>query len=221
MFTGIVEEVGSLLSVSPDGLGRRLVIQGRRVLQELKIEDSVAVNGVCLTVVERQGDRFAVQAVAETLAKTSLGSLRAGSALNLERALTPATRMGGHFVQGHVDCAGLVHAFPREEPGRRLVLEFPPEFDRYVARTGSIAVEGVSLTVAAVEPGRAQIALIPHTLEHTTLGRLQPGDRVNLEFDCLAKYVERLLEAGPRAADPGPGGHGGGLSESRLRELGF
>jgi riboflavin synthase len=220
MFTGIVEEVGQLLSVSPDGRGRRLVIQGRRVLEGLKIEDSIAVNGVCLTVIEAEGGRFAVQAVPETLAKTSIGSLRPGSPLNLERAVTPTTRMGGHFVQGHVDCTGTVQAFPREEPGRRLVLAFPPDFGRYLARTGSIAIEGVSLTVAAVSAGRAEIALIPHTLEHTTLGRLQAGDTVNLEFDCLAKYVERLLEAGLVPGQPAPPGNGG-LSESRLRELGY
>jgi riboflavin synthase len=220
MFTGIVEEVGRLVSAAAEGRGRRLVIRGQRVLDGLKVEDSIAINGVCLTVVELKPDGFAVQTVAETLAKTSIGSLRPGAAVNLERALTPSTRMGGHFVQGHVDCTGVVSAFPDEHPGRRLVLEFPAEFARYVARTGSIAIEGVSLTVAVTKAsakGHTEIALIPHTLDHTTLGTLKPGDTVNLEFDCLAKYVEQLLLAG---VQPVPAGSPT-LTEARLRELGY
>ncbi|MCA9783408.1 MAG: riboflavin synthase [Calditrichaeota bacterium] len=218
MFTGIVEETGVLASSTVEGQGRRLVISAARVLEGLKIEDSIAVNGVCLTVVRIDGQQFQLQAVAETLAKTSLGNLRTGSKVNLERALTPSTRIGGHYVQGHVDCVGRLAAIRAEHPGKRFVLEFPREYSRYVARTGSIAIEGVSLTVAATTAGSAEIALIPHTLDNTTLGALRAGDPVNLEFDCLAKYVEQLLLHG---LEPAGRAAGGSLSEQRLRELGY
>ncbi len=212
MFTGIVEETGRLERVEPLADGRQLRIGAARVLEDLKIEDSIAVNGVCLTVVARDAAGFSVQAVRETLSKTTIGSLSAGAALNLERALTPSTRMGGHFVQGHVDCVGRVRSLTPADPGREVWITFPREFARYVVRTGSVAIEGVSLTVAAVEGDALKIALIPHTLDQTTLQGLAAGSALNLEFDCLAKYVEGVLAHGRPS---------GGLDEAALRRMGY
>lgn len=210
MFTGIVEELGRLESLRPEGGGKRLRVAATRVREGLKPEDSLLVNGVCLTVTSLAGGVIELQAVAETLSKTTLGGLAAGRRLHLERALTLQTRLGGHLVQGHVDCVGRVTRLERTGLGAELELAFPRDFLKYAARTGSICLDGVSLTLAGAaraegHEGRARVALIPFTLEHTTLGERRPGEGLNVEFDCLAKYVEQLLSHGAER----PGGTGG------------
>ncbi|MCG3120668.1 MAG: Riboflavin synthase [bacterium] len=193
MFTGLVEEVGQIVAVESHGSSRRLTIHAQKILTDAKIDDSVCVSGVCLTVVARSEHTFQVQAVDETLRKTTLGNLRQGNRVNLERALRPTDRLGGHFVQGHVDgVAPIVELIP-QAAGKLLTLELSPELMRYVIQHGSITLDGVSLTVARVEEPRITIALIPHTLAQTTLGDRQPGDWLNVENDLLGKYVERLL----------------------------
>jgi riboflavin synthase len=210
MFTGIVEELGRLESIRPDGDGRRLRVRCARVLEDLKPEDSLLVNGVCLTAVSVQPALVELQAVAETLSKTTLGTLASGADLHLERALTLQTRLGGHIVQGHVDCVGRVVRLERTRLGGELELAVPADFLRYAARTGSVSLDGVSLTLAREarregSEARLCVALIPYTLTHTTLGTRRPGEGLNVEFDCLAKYLEQLLRYGgtPAGADPG------------------
>jgi riboflavin synthase alpha subunit len=160
----------------------------------VKVGDSVAIGGVCLTVTEASAGLLSFAAVPETLRRSSLGRLREGGRVNLEPALRAGEPLGGHIVQGHVDGVGRVRASEVEGGGRRLVLEVPPELGRYLVEKGSVAIDGVSLTIADVGPGMASFALVPHTLAATTLGSLAPGDEVNLEVDVVAKHVERLLE---------------------------
>jgi riboflavin synthase len=195
MFTGLIEERGRVTALEPLAGGRRLHIAARRVLEDLAVGASVAVDGCCLTVTALDSGFFAVEAVPETLARTTLGSLAVGDGVNLERALALGERLGGHLVQGHVDGVGVVRALVPEGEGRRLRLEVPEPLRRFVAEKGSIAVDGVSLTVAAGTPDGCEIALIPHTLEATGMGGYAPGRRVNLEVDLLARYLARLLDA--------------------------
>jgi len=192
MFTGLVREVGRVLSIEGSDTVR-LVVSAPRTAGQSALGDSVSIDGVCLTVVEAGGDTIAFDAVPETLARTSLGSLAEGSRVNLEPALRAGEALGGHYVQGHVDGVGAVRSVADEGDGRRLWFDAPPELLRYVVEKGSIAVQGTSLTVAGLDAGGFAVALIPHTLAETTLGSLAPGDQVNLEVDVLAKYVERLL----------------------------
>lgn len=191
MFTGIVEERGSVREISP----HRLVIECERVTAGSDVDASLCVSGVCLTVVERTARTLAFDVTPETLARSSLGALGVGDAVNLERPATLATPLGGHLVQGHVDGVGEIVAVEPNDAGATLVVRAPDRLMRYVAEKGSIAVDGISLTVAAVDGRSFAVALIPHTLEVTTLGRAAPGRPVNLEVDVIAKYVERLLEA--------------------------
>jgi riboflavin synthase len=201
MFTGIVEELGTVRSITPDEGGARLEITASQVLADAALGASIAVNGCCLTVVELHPDHWAADAVTETLDRTSLGSLRAGDRVNLERPVRLADRLGGHVVQGHVDAVGaLRERTPLPDGSTRMTFAAPAAVLRYVVEKGSITVDGISLTVAALddaaaldEDGTFEIAVIPHTLAVTTLGAKQPGDPVNLEVDVLAKYVERLL----------------------------
>jgi riboflavin synthase len=195
MFTGIVRELGRVEAVDARGDGVQLRVRAPDTAAAAAIGDSVALNGVCLTVTSRDGELLSFDAVPETLSRSSLGRLRAGAALNVEPALRAGEPLGGHIVQGHVDGVGRVRAVTPEGEGARLSVEAGPDLLRYCVEKGSIAVEGVSLTVAALADGAFEIALIPHTLAVTTLGRLQPGDEVNLEVDVLAKYVERLCSA--------------------------
>jgi riboflavin synthase len=200
MFSGIVEELGNVAAVDD----HRLAVTCSTVPTDSAIGASVAVNGVCLTVVERADDRLAFDVSAETLARTALGSLRPGAPVNLERPVTLATRLGGHLVQGHVDGVGRVVAVDRDATGgAALRIELPPELRRYVVHKGSIAVDGVSLTVAELHDDGVSIALIPHTLAVTTLGTAAPGDAVHLEVDVIAKYVERLAQAEAGRTDRG------------------
>jgi riboflavin synthase len=188
MFTGIVEERGTM-----DGLrDGRLSVRCRVAADGTAVGDSISVNGVCLTAVEAEPDRLGFDLAPETLARSSLGSLRPGDPVNLERPVTLASRLGGHLMQGHVDGVGTVEAVKREETGATMRIRLAPGLERYVVERGSIAVEGVSLTVAGAENGAFSVALIPHTLSATTLGDRRPGDAVNLEVDVIAKYVERL-----------------------------
>jgi riboflavin synthase len=173
--------------------GGRLTIEAPETSRDTQDGDSIAINGVCLTAVFSDGLLLAFDAVPETLARTSLGELEEGAQVNLEPALKAGDALGGHYVQGHVDGVGSVRDVQSEGEGKRITFDAPPELLRYVVEKGSIAVQGTSLTVAAVDGRGFAVALIPHTLTHTTLGELEPEDRVNLEADVLAKYVEKLL----------------------------
>ena len=195
MFTGIVRELGSVESVDGGAGGVRVRLRAAATAEGAALGDSVALNGVCLTVTAVSGELLAFDAVPETLRRTSLGRLAAGSPVNVEPALRAGEPLGGHIVQGHVDGVGRVRALEPEGDGRRLIVEAPPEILRYCVEKGSIGVEGVSLTIAALGPDAFEIALVPHTLEATTLGSLASGDEVNREVDVIAKYVERLLQA--------------------------
>jgi len=193
MFTGIVEEIGALRRVDATGSGARLEIECAHILDRLGIGDSVSVSGVCLTVTDRAERGFTVDVVPETLARTTIRHARPGTRVNLERAPTLTTVLGGHLVQGHVDT--MIELLERAAlgDGARLVFGLPAGTARYVAEKGSVAVDGVSLTVAAVTLNAFTVALIPHTAERTTLGSLAVGQPANLEVDIIAKYVERLL----------------------------
>jgi riboflavin synthase len=194
MFTGIVEELGAVRRISHHDGGARLEITAHRVLGDAEIGASISVNGCCLTVVELGSDWWAADAVTETLDRTSLGALRDGDAVNLERPVRLADRLGGHLVQGHVDAVGtIVGKHPMGDGSVHVVVSAPREVLRYVVEKGSITVDGISLTVAAVLDDGFQVAVIPHTLAVTTLGARVAGARVNLEVDLIAKYVERLL----------------------------
>lgn len=204
MFTGIVESVGTVVSVEPTPAGRRLRIRAPEVTEGLPLGGSVAVDGACLTAVEVQPDGFTVDVIAPTLERTVAGSYGVGSRVNLERSLRLGDRLDGHLVQGHVDGVGEVLAVEVEGDTHRVDLSLPFEVDRVTVLHGSITVNGVSLTVNALPaPGRGQVALIPHTRRVTTLGALAPGQRVNLEGDLIGKHVGRML-AQRSAASPSP-----------------
>jgi len=195
MFTGIVEEQGRVRRIERREGGARLEFEAHAVLEDAEIGASIAVNGCCVTVVDRGDDWWAADAVIETLDRTALGSLGVGDPVNFERPLRLADRLGGHLVQGHVDAVGRVEAREVQPDGStRLRCSAPPELLRYVVEKGSITVDGVSLTVAGVEADGFTVAVIPHTLAVTTLGVKLPREPVNLEVDVLAKYVERLLD---------------------------
>jgi riboflavin synthase len=204
VFTGIVEEVGTLVVREDQGNSARLQIRARTVLDGVALGDSIAVNGVCLTVTDVRPDEadfvWGTDVMAETLARSSLGALSGGDPVNLERAVPPLGRLGGHLVQGHVDGVGTVLSRTPGEHWEVVRIAVPPPLARYVVEKGSIAVDGVSLTVSAVSAASDpepwfEVSLIPTTLRETTLGGRTPGDPVNLEVDVIAKYVERLLEA--------------------------
>jgi riboflavin synthase len=194
MFTGIVETVGSVAGVSPRGETTRLSIDAPAIAAEVKIGDSVSVNGGCLTVIAAQDGRLTFEAIRETLERTALGGLRAGSRVNLERAMRADARLDGHIVQGHVDEAGRVRELRRRGEDVQLFVGCSPPFAELLVPKGSVAIEGVSLTVVGVGEDGFDVALIPHTLASTTLGDLRGGERVNLEADVLGKYVKRYLE---------------------------
>jgi riboflavin synthase len=196
MFTGIVEELGRVRALEDRGGGARLVVHGATVSRDSSVGDSVAVNGVCLTAVEVTGEALSFDLGLETLDRSTLGRLRAGDPVNLERPVTLATRLGGHLVQGHVDGVAPVRSVDRNGAGTSVRIALPPSLRPYVVERGSIAVDGVSLTVTVVDDEGFEVALIPHTLAATTLGTREPGDGVNLEADVVAKYVENLARRG-------------------------
>ena len=194
MFTGIVEAVAEVVAVEPSGAGARLVVSAAAIAAETRIGDSIAVNGCCLTVAAATGGRVAFDAVRETLDRSALGALRAGSRVNLERALRADGRLDGHIVQGHVDETGRVRALSRSANDTRLSIATSARFSDWLIEKGSVAVDGVALTVVGLERAGFDVALIPHTLAVTTLGALEPGQAVNLEADVLGKYVRSYLE---------------------------
>jgi riboflavin synthase len=193
MFTGLIEEVGTIVAVRPRDDGAELQIAAPRTAKHMSPGESIAVNGCCLTLTSRHSDCLSFDLLDETIARTNLRSLRQNSPVNLERALRADDRIGGHFVQGHVDCVAPILAFDSEAADFRLELELPENFKHYVASKGSIAVNGISLTVAEVLPKSFAVWIIPYTRLHTNLDRATTGDLVNLEFDVLAKYVERMV----------------------------
>jgi riboflavin synthase len=195
MFTGIVEEIGTIRHVAETPSGRRLEIAAERVLERLAVDDSINVAGACLTVVARDDRSFSADVVPETLARTTLGRLARGSRVDLERAVTPSSALGGHIVQGHVDATTALLSRKAEGDGARLRFAMPNGVARYVVEKGFIALDGVSLTVAALAKASFDVALVPHSAQRTTLGSLREGDLVNVEVDIIGKYVERLLGA--------------------------
>lgn len=194
MFTGIVEERGTVASIEQLTNAARVAIRGTVVLSDVKAGDSIAVNGVCLTVVDLGPDFFTADVMEETLKRSSLDAVSAGSEVNLERAARLDSRLGGHLVQGHVDGTGQVLAVEPDDHWTAMRISLPADLGRYVVEKGSITVDGVSLTVVSVDDEGFSVSLIPTTLAETTLGSRQVGDRVNLEVDAIAKYVERLMQ---------------------------
>lgn len=222
MFTGIIEDVGTVARVGPGaGGGRTLWIRHGFASGSVQVGDSVAHNGVCLTATRLDGDTFSVDAGPETLARTTVGELAAGHRVNLERAVTPATRLGGHLVQGHVDAVGRVRRVVPRENARDLEIEAPEEVLRLAIPRGSIAIDGISLTITGRTRETFSVSIIPHTWTVTTIAGLAAGSRVNLEADLLARYVAGLLEGFAGGAAGGAAGGGGGLTEAFLREHGF
>ena len=199
MFTGLVEETAPIVTVEPIGGGARLTLEASAVLEGTRAGDSIAVNGCCLTITSMEGRRLSFDLLAETLDKTNLGDQKPGSLVNLERALAAHDRLGGHFVQGHVDTTSRILALDPQGQDHRLEVELPRRFARYVAYKGSISINGISLTAAEVREASVVIWLIPHTMEVTNLHTLKAGDRVNVEFDMLAKYLERLTDPNLKA----------------------
>jgi riboflavin synthase len=198
MFTGIVQEIGTVRELASAASGARLEVASSLVLERLAVDDSVNVHGVCLTVTQRDARSFSADVVPETLARTTLGRLHLGSSVNLEPAVAAGSSLGGHIVQGHVDGTASVESVERLGEGARLRLRVPSGLGRYLVEKGFVALDGVSLTVAALQGDLFDVALIPHTAQRTTLGMLREGDLVNVEVDIIGKYVERLLEARTR-----------------------
>jgi riboflavin synthase len=193
MFTGIIEELGRVRSIEKRGEGARLVIEARTVTEGTLEGDSISVNGVCLTAIDVRTDSFSADGSRETLERSTLGHLRSGSFVNLERAVTPSTRLGGHLVQGHVDARGRFLSATEHGGSWTLRISYPPEMARYLVFKGSVAIEGISLTIAALADEYFEIAIIPKTWAVTNLSHLKSGAEVNLEADIIAKYVERIL----------------------------
>ncbi|AOU97294.1 riboflavin synthase subunit alpha [Acidihalobacter yilgarnensis] len=216
MFTGIIEAVGSLRRVTPRGGDARLVIDVAGLdLTDASVGDSIAVNGVCLTAVELQSGAFAADVSAETLSRSTLGALGVGASLNLELAMRPTTRLGGHLVSGHVDGVGEIVERRADARSVRFVLRAPDRLARYIAEKGSICVDGISLTVNDVDGARFDINIVPHTLEKTTLGQARVGQSVNLEVDVIARYLERLLLGDGAARE------GGAITRELLARHGY
>lgn len=193
MFTGLVEERGRLLRKIIMGEGCRLEIKAGIVLQDLRIGSSISVNGCCLTVVEKQGSSFFVDVIEETLKKTNLGTLKISGGLNLERPLKTDDRLGGHFVLGHIDTTGIIAELKELSNSHFMKINFPGEFRKYLIYVGSVAIDGVSMTVAELTENSFSVGIIPHTWKETIFSEKKRGDSVNLEFDVLGKYVERIM----------------------------
>jgi riboflavin synthase len=193
MFTGIIEEVGGIVSMEDSGDFRTLRVRAGSILDGIKGGASIAVNGVCLTVRTFDSGSFTADLSRETLERTSLNALRAGTTVNLERPMRADGRFGGHLVQGHVDGVGKIRSFNRDGDNWNLQVEFPEDAARYIVHKGSIAIDGISLTVASLKTPVLEVAIIPHTFENTNLRQARAGDIVNLEFDVIAKYVERMM----------------------------
>jgi riboflavin synthase len=194
MFTGLIEETGNLISKQPKGEAYQLTFTAQKVMDDLEIGSSISVNGVCLTVVKKSHDQFTVDVIEETLTKTDLGNLEKGDKVNLERPLKAEARLGGHFVLGHVDTTGKVTDVKELSGSHFLTIEIPVQFKKYLIFVGSVAIDGVSMTVARLNDNTFSVGIISHTWEETIFNTKKPGDSVNLEFDVLGKYVERIME---------------------------
>ena len=217
MFTGIIEAIGSIRAMTPKGGDVRVYVgTGKLDLGDVKLGDSIAVNGICLTAVELPGDGFWADVSRETLARTAFVDLKPGSAVNLEKALTPTSRLGGHLVSGHVDGVGEIVARADNARAVQFTVRAPRELAKYIAHKGSITVDGTSLTVNAVNGAEFELTIVPHTLVETIMADYRPGRRVNLEVDLLARYLERLL-LGDKAAESSASG----ISEAFLAEHGY
>ncbi len=193
MFTGIIEEIGNIDSIIDKPLGMRFKISAIKIMEDLKIGDSVAINGVCLTVVNRTDNSFCLDIVDETLEKSNLGDLKKGDDVNLERSLKVSDRFGGHIVQGHIETIGVILDKQKKDDGALISIGLDPEWMRYCIPKGSIAIDGISLTIAKIEANIIKVALIPHTLQNTTLGKKNKSDTLNIETDIIGKYVTNLL----------------------------
>jgi riboflavin synthase len=193
MFTGLIQEVGTIVSVVQNTEGKEFIIKAPSLIKEIQIDDSVATNGCCLTATQIKGDTFKVQAVHMTLQKTSVGMLKSGDKVNLELSLRPNDRLGGHFVQGHVNAMGQIKQITTTGENWEIEVSIPPELRKYMISEGSICLDGISLTIAKLTPSSLTVAIIPHTLEKTTLGTKKVGDHLNLEVDMIAKYIENFL----------------------------
>jgi riboflavin synthase len=217
MFTGIIQAIGTIAALEPKGQDVRVRVQtGKLDLSDVQLGDSIAVNGVCLTAVDLPGDGFWADVSGETLSRTTFAALQKGSQANLEKALTPTTRLGGHLVSGHVDGIGEIISRKTEGRSERFVIRAPNALAKYIAEKGSICVDGISLTVNGVRGAEFELNIVPHTLVETTMSEFKPGTQVNLEVDIIARYLERLL-LGDKAADK----QGGGISLEKLQEYGF
>ena len=193
MFTGLIQEVAKVLWIRMSDRGTQLQVAAPRLAADIRTGDSVAVNGCCLTVTAHRDDQLTFDLLEETLDRTNLKQLRRDSLVNLERALVAGAPLGGHFVQGHIDCSSKVVSFERSGTDHRLEIDLPSDFAHYAAYKGSVAINGISLTIAELLPKSFAVFIIPHTKRHTNIDGIQAGDRVNIEFDILAKYVERML----------------------------
>lgn len=194
MFTGLIEEKGKLISKLQTGEGYQLTVSAKKVMEDLKIGSSISVNGCCLTVVKLRNDSFSVDTIEETLIKTNLGSLKIGDSVNLERPLKADARLGGHFVLGHIDTTGKVESIKELSNSHLITISFPLQFKQYLIFVGSVAIDGVSMTVAQLEENKFTVGVIPHTWDETIFSQKKIGDSVNLEFDVLGKYVERIMQ---------------------------
>ncbi len=194
MFTGLVEEIGNISEKIKTGDGFRFKITAKKVIDDLKIGSSIAVNGCCLTVVEKDGNSFAVDTIEETLKKTNLGKINIDDKVNLERPLKADERLGGHFVLGHIDTIGIVEEIQELSNSHFLKISFPSEFAKYLIYVGSVSIDGTSMTVAQLKGNSFSVGIIPHTWKETIFSNKKIGDSVNLEFDVLGKYVERIME---------------------------
>ena len=191
MFTGIIEEIGRIKTLTPKGGGRRLRIEAKTIFEDLKIDDSVSINGVCLTVALIDGFNFEADVIEETLKKTTFAKLQPNIKVNLERALKLETRLGGHLVLGHIDCVGIISSIQKQSLGNNIWITYNKEYAPLIVKTGSICIDGVSLTIARLEGSRLMVSIIPHTWENTALSLLRNGSGVNLEFDIIGKYILR------------------------------
>jgi len=194
MFTGLIEEIGMIDSAVQYKGGRKIRVKANKVLEGIGIDDSIAINGCCQTVVNYDSNIFEVVSIEETLRKTNLGELKKGDRVNLERAMISGGRLGGHIVQGHVDCVGEVSRIINEPTSRQISIKFPKEFENNVINVGSICINGISLTVANTKDNELTVAVIPHTLSETNISELVVGNKVNLEFDMIGKYISKMVE---------------------------
>jgi len=200
MFTGLIEEIGSIESVAMSAKSAKITIKAKTVLEGVKLGDSICTNGVCLTVTEFDSGKFSVDVMAESMRRSNLKNLRKGDEVNLERALKLSDRLGGHIVSGHIDGTGKIESYVKEDNAVWITVSAGPELLRYIIEKGSIAIDGVSLTVAYVDDEVFKVSIIPHTKDVTTLLNKQPGQEVNLECDMIGKYIEKLMSFGTRPA---------------------